>query len=182
MLISAEYVRLNVAMHAAGGYGEGGHRWGQQVLDLARQCEARSILDYGCGTGTLKEVLDAVVVPPELRNADGTRPFDVLEYDPAISGKDKRPARADLVVCCDVLEHVEPDCLYAVLDDIRNIARTAVLLVVATRPAKKVLSDGRNAHLINETVDWWLPKLLLRWTPRHFINLGGEFVMIGTTK
>ena len=184
MLITETYRQLNVEMHADTErmYGVGGHNWGQQVFDLARQCGATSILDYGCGKGTLKDALDSVVVPPEERNVDGTAFFVVDEYDPAIPGKQTKPIHADLVVCCDVLEHVEPECLYSVLDDIRNISRIAVLLVVATRPAKKVLSDGRNAHLINEAPEWWLPKLISRWKPQHFLDLGGKFVMIGKTR
>jgi hypothetical protein len=163
-------------------YGAGGDTWAQQVLDLARQAGAVSILDYGCGKGMLKHALDSVEIPPEARNADGTALFVVEEYDPAIPGKQTKPVHSDLVVCCDVLEHVEPDCLYSVLDDIRNISRIAVMLVVATRPAKKVLPDGRNAHLINEAPEWWIPKLMSRWKMQHFLDLGGKFVMIGRTR
>jgi hypothetical protein len=34
---------------------------------------------------------------------------------------------------------------------------------IAAGPAVKVLSDGRNAHLIQKPTSWWLPKLV-----RHF--------------
>ena len=37
------------------------------------------------------------------------------------------------------------------------------LFVIATGPAKKILDDGRNAHLIQEGPDWWLPKLMQRF-------------------
>jgi len=30
-------------------------------------------------------------------------------------------------------------------------------------PAGKVLSDGRNAHLIQKPLSWWLPKLCERF-------------------
>jgi hypothetical protein len=131
------------------------------------------VLDYGCGRGTLLSAL---------WDKHATLPFDFLEYDPAIPEKDTKPTKADLVVCGDVLEHIEPDCLYAVLDDIRGIARSAVFLVVATQPAAKFLSDGRNAHLIVEPAEWWLPKLMQRWRVALLRDLGGEFLFIGAPK
>lgn len=168
MLISAEYIALNRELHERGNYGVSGHKWAAAVDDLATRCEARTVLDYGCGRGTLKAAL-------ETRH----RPYRVLEYDPAVFGKEQKPLRADVVVCGDVLEHIEPECLFDVLDDLRNIGRLAVFLVVATRPAKKTLADGRNAHLIVEPASWWLPKIMDRWRLRMFQDLGGEFVCIG---
>src|SRR5881394_1730573 len=154
MLITEDYRRLNAELHSRGNYGVSGHKWASKVFDLAGQCEARTVLDYGCGRGTLGAAM---------RKNYPDWAGDFLEYDPAIPGKETKPTQADLVVCGDVLEHIEPDCLLAVLDDIRSIARKAVFLVVATRLAVKTLADGRNAHLIVEPVEWWLPKLMLRW-------------------
>lgn len=174
MLISEGYRELNAELHAREGrYGTSGAKWADKVFNLAGQCEAKTALDYGCGRGTLGTAM---------RAKWGNLPFDFIEYDPAIPGKETKPERADLVVCGDVLEHIEPDCLYAVLDDIRGIARLAVFLVVATVPAAKHLADGRNAHLIVEPAEWWLPKLMQRWRVSLFRDIGGEFLMIGTPR
>jgi hypothetical protein len=169
MLISPEYCALNRELHERTIYGISGHKYAPMVDDLATKHEAQTILDYGSGRGTLKAALTT-------RN----RPYRVLEYDPAIPGKEEKPIRADIVVCGDVLEHIEPECLFDVLDDIRNIARAAVFLVVSTVPAIKFLADGRNAHLIVEPSSWWLPKIQDRWRLRMFQDLGAEFVCIGT--
>ncbi len=167
MLISPAYRDLNTALHDSDPeYGTSGHKWAPMVDDLARKAEAATVLDYGCGRGTLRAALAAA-------------PYDVIEYDPALPEKASKPLRADVVVCGDVLEHVEPDCLYPVLDDIKSVARSAVFLVVATRPARKVLADGRNAHLIVESSSWWVPKLINRWRMMAFQDMGGEFVFIG---
>src|SRR5258707_410063 len=113
MLISPEYRLQNREMHATKtSYGDSWRQLATHVVDLARILGAVSILDYGCGRGTLKEALPAE--------------FEVFEYDPGIEGKETKPSGADLVVCGDVLEHIEPDCLYSVLDDIRGIARKGV--------------------------------------------------------
>jgi methyltransferase family protein len=171
MLISDQYRALNVALHASNShYGTSGGKWAAKVHRLARQYEASSVLDYGSGKGTLGEELRRLV----------QEPFCVFaEYDPAVEGKDAQPNRADLVVCGDVLEHIEPDCLYAVLDDIRDLARKAALFIVATVPAAKTLADGRNAHLIVEPAEWWFPKLALRWRIREFQDRSGFFVCVG---
>lgn len=143
-LISKDYLETQKILHAQPqGYGGKGARWVSTVLSVARQYGCGSILDYGCGRGSLG---DAILL------ATGTR---CREYDPAIPGKDHQPSFADLVVCTDVLEHVEPAHLSATLDVLRRLARKAVFVVVCTRPSNKTLPDGRNAHLIVEGDAWW---------------------------
>ena len=172
MLFTPEYIELNRELHSHGKYGLSGYKWAKAVDKLARGYEAKTLLDYGCGQGTLAMGLQQYA----------PLPYFVLEYDPAIAGKEEKPARSDIVVCGDVLEHIEPDCLYPVLDDLANIARVAVFLVVATQPAMKTLADGRNAHLIVERNEWWLDKLMYRWRMNAFKDLGGEFLFIGVPR
>jgi hypothetical protein len=149
-LISAAYLETQRTLHAAPrGYGARGAKWAETVTRLAQQIGATSILDYGCGQGSLGRTLRAV--KPATWRID--------EYDPAIAGKNHPPSFADLVVCTDVLEHIEPDRLMAVLAHLRLLARKAVLLVINLREANKTLSDGRNAHLIIETPEWWEARL-----------------------
>jgi len=87
----------------------------------------------------------------------------IQSYDPCVPGIDSLPEPADLVVSCCVLEHVEPECLDAVLDDMRRCTLKAAFIVVTSVPSSKFLNDGRNAHLIIEPMDWWLPKIMQRW-------------------
>ena len=85
--------------------------------------------------------------------------FEVLEYDPAIEGKNKVPLPADLVVCTDVLEHIEPEYLDSVLVHLASLTQLASFFVVHTGPAQKELADGRNAHLTIENSEWWRRKI-----------------------
>lgn len=142
-LITTEYLSLNRQLHENEHYGTGGYRRVPDVMALALKVDAKTILDYGCGKSTLKKSL--------------TMP--VREYDPAIPGKDSPPMPADMVVCTDVLEHVEPECLEEVIRDIRRLSLKATYVVVHTTPAQKTLADGRNAHLIQEKEDWWAERL-----------------------
>jgi SAM-dependent methyltransferase len=151
-LISPAYKDLQKELHSRPqGYGGKGSKWADVVFELARNLQATSILDYGCGQGTLAAAL---------RAREKTGLLRVDEYDPAIKGKDRPPLFADLVTCTDVLEHIEPERLDAVLAHLRALARKAVFVVIATRPASKNLSDGRNAHLIIESGDWWEARIL----------------------
>jgi len=144
--ITDEYRELNVKLHETeSSYGSGSFRWSQQVSDLKAEIEAETVLDYGCGKGILKLALG---------NAEWLR-----EYDPAIAGKDAPPRPADLVVCTDVLEHVERDKILNVLEHIRSLAKKGVFLAISTRPSSKTLADGRNAHLLIEDAAWWRAQL-----------------------
>lgn len=163
MLISEAYRDLNRRLHETrDDYGVSSQKWIGNVHKLAEWARARSILDYGCGKGSLRAALGDIV----------------QEYDPAVPGKDARPEPADLVVCTDVLEHVEPECLDAVLDDLKRVTLRVALLTVATVPARKELADGRNAHLIVQPPRWWIPKFFDRFDLVQFENAGTEFAAI----
>lgn len=156
MRITDEYRRANRLLHESNPkYGTSGIKWVAKIASLADAMKCDGILDYGCGKGLLAAAL------PELK---------IREYDPAIPGKDEEPKPADLVVCTDVLEHIEPDCLDDVLEHICRLTRQYAFLNIATRPAVKSLHDGRNAHLIVEPADWWKPRIeafftIIEWSP-----------------
>lgn len=160
--ISEEYRALNRSLHEQPAYGTSGQKWAPHVTQLCREFLTTDVLDYGCGKGTLGKTL----------------PFVIKEYDPCVEGKEAFPSPADVVVCTDVLEHIEPDHLEAVLDDLRRLTKKAGFFTVATVPAMKTLSDGRNAHLIQEKSGWWLPKFLTRFELTFFQDFGGEFVVV----
>jgi hypothetical protein len=58
-----------------------------------------------------------------------------------------------------VIEHFEPDQLDESLKLMQSKFSQAAFLIIACYPAKKLLSDGRNAHLIVENEDWWMQKI-----------------------
>lgn len=170
-LISDGYRGLNRQLHEGGRFGFRGSRWAPSVRRVAREHEVTDLLDYGCGQGALKKALR----PAWWRRGPA---LQVREYDPAIAGKDALPAPADLVVCTDVLEHIEPELLDNVLDHLQSLSRRLLFAVVSTRPAKKTLEDGRNAHLIVEPDAWWRPKLEQRFRIVDWQSLGDEFAVL----
>ncbi|MHC4302579.1 MAG: hypothetical protein ACYS7Y_35410 [Planctomycetota bacterium] len=90
------------------------------------------------------------------------------------------PAPAEMVACIDVLEHVEPDCLDAVMDHLEELTERLLFCTVHTGPAGKKLPDGRNAHLIQHPPEWWLPKFIERFHLQgyHARRNGFELVLL----
>jgi hypothetical protein len=144
ILITPEYRALNAELHArVPAYGTGGHKWAEVVREIVRETGAKSVLDYGCGKGTLRAAL---------------HPLTVHEYDPAVAGKETPPSSAGVVICADVMEHVEPECTDAVIAHLCALASRAVFVVVACREGGKRLADGRPAHIHVQPPAWWHAK------------------------
>lgn len=142
-VITKKYRQQNEMLHAMNaGYGAGGHRWASRIISILNQIEGKTILDYGCGKGTLAKAMGSIVT----------------EYDPAIEGKTEATPR-DLVVCTDVLEHIEPALLDNVLEHLALVTVKRLFFNIATCPAKKSLPDGRNAHLLVRPGFWWKDRL-----------------------
>ena len=127
MLISDEYRQLNKDLHASHpAFGNDNFGWSKFAKTLVVGNDYKSILDYGCGKGKLKI---------EMSDIHG---IAVQEYDPAIEGKDAMPEPAELVVCTDVLEHIEPVHINAVLRHLRELTKSGCLSrFIAARRARR---------------------------------------------
>lgn len=144
MLYTDGYARQNRLLHKhRPDYGVIGSRWVKRATEICEEHGYTTVLDYGCGKGTFKSAAPKWMV--------------VHEYDPAIEGRET-PTPSELVVCTDVLEHIEPECIDEVMAHIRDMGQYA-LLVISLSPSNKRLDDGRNAHLIIESKEWWMEKV-----------------------
>jgi tetratricopeptide (TPR) repeat protein len=172
--LRADFSRVreqNAKLHSVGNYGISGAKWAAPVQAIIDQLQPDSVLDYGAGCCTLDKALRA-------QSGPAMRSYVWRNYDPCVDGMDATPEPADLVVCTDVLEHIEPENLDAVLDDLQRVVVKVGFFVIAARPAKKILPDGRNAHLIQEGPRWWLPKLCQRFEIAHLNCMPGEFLVV----
>lgn len=165
MLISEKYRDLNKHLHETNAaYGTSSDRWAAPVAALCNDALAKTLLDYGCGKGLLKQRLKGM-------RATECKGILIREYDPAIPGKDAEPEAADIIACTDVFEHIEPMYINGVLDHIQSLMRKAGFFTIATVPAKKKLADGRNAHILIKSPRWWLDEVherfeILQWIVR----------------
>jgi len=141
MTISPEYLAQQKELHKNPNYGVASLQYAPLVIQLFDQTGAKSVSDYGAGKCNLQKKMHEL----------GTTEFEYYPHDPAFSEYGE-PKQADLVCCIDVLEHVEPEHLNAVLDDLKRIIRKVGLFTIHTGPAVKTLSDGRNAHSVPATI------------------------------
>jgi hypothetical protein len=166
-VISAGYRKQLERLHARQPWGADGAKHADAVDAIAAQMQAVTVLDYGCGEGKLADALK------DRRRVSG--------YDPGIAAKAKMPKPCDLVVCTDVLEHVEPEKLSAVLDHLYRLAARKLYAVISTRPANALLPDGRNAHLIVNDSNWWTAKLgEMGWAIERTETTGKELRVLCT--
>jgi len=162
-LITEEYRRLNEMMHEKRpDYGVFGRDHFDAISDLAARMKTKDILDYGCGKGTLAMHF----------------PFTIQQYDPAIPRHADLPEPADIVVCTDVLEHIEPQLIGNVLDHLKDLTKKILYTTVSTEPAKKTLDDGRNAHLIVESPQWWFSALSDRFDIVNYTRTSDHVLVV----
>lgn len=110
--------------------------------------DVNSVLDFGCGKGNLVKTLKEIYPNKTIIGIDPANP----EFDNPLS-------KVDLILSTDVLEHIEPDFIDDTLKEIADNCKHTYHLI-SCAPAKLVLPDGRNAHLIQQSPEWWRKKFL----------------------
>lgn len=132
--------------HETTNWGRGGASWAEPIAAYAAKLGTTDVLDYGAGGRTLAPALAA-------------KGISCKEYDPGVPAIAIPPKIADLVVSTDVFEHIEPELIDNVMRHVYLLSRKAGYFVIAKQPAKKILDDGRNAHLSCHPTEWWVEKL-----------------------
>jgi len=165
MLITDDYREMQRRLHENPGYGVASVAFAPLFADLIRQMGVTEILDYGAGKGRFGETLRQHIQTP----------IEIHHYDPAVPEWSDPPDPCNFVVCIDVLEHIEPELLDNVLDDLRRVTLRHGIFTIHTEPAMKVLPDGRNAHLIQQRPHWWLPKFMERFELMLFNRMSAGF-------
>jgi hypothetical protein len=172
LLISDGYREEQQKLHEKGNYGTASIAYAPIVSAIIGRMGITHLLDYGCGS--LCNLAKHLQVKTKLT---------YQAYDPGVAKYSHPPLPAQMVACIDVLEHIEPQYLVSVLDHLSALAEGVVFLSIDTGPARKTLSDGRNAHLIQQPMSWWMPKIFERWEVQtlQLMHEHGFFV-IGTAK
>jgi SAM-dependent methyltransferase len=129
-----------------------------EILDsFIKNYDIKSILDFGCGKGEMIKSLKEKY--PNIQ---------VYGWDPAFNSQIDLPDQVDMIISTDVLEHIEPNLLDETIDDLLKRTNKLMYHLVACHKARTILPDGRNAHLIIETPDWWQQKF--RKLPVEFLH------------
>jgi hypothetical protein len=113
------------------------------------------ILDYGSGKGY--QYLEKRVH----EQWGGNLPYC---YDPGVIQLQEKPSgKFAGIICTDVMEHIAPADVDAVLNDIfasiDYSGKCFVYFNICTREAGKTFEDGQNVHLTVRPADWWNAQL-----------------------
>lgn len=165
-LITEQYRAMQQEMHRNPDYGVASVHYAPLVKQVVDSMRATELLDYGAGKGRLGDAL---------RQLNPMQALQVRHYEPAVPEWSAPPEPCRLVTCIDVLEHIEPDLLDNVLDDLKRVTAEVGVFTVHTGPAIKVLPDGRNAHLTQQPPAWWLPRFLERFELVTFNRMPNGF-------
>ena len=174
--ITEEYRKLQRDLHDRNKfYGVSSIEFAPIVASVLHHFKIDNISDYGAGKKRLLDALTKLKKSPRL----------YFPYDPAFPEYGE-PKKADLVCCIDVLEHIEPDLIDNVIEDLSKIVTNIGFFTVHLTPAGKILNDGRNAHLILKTIPWWMKKFekyfsIFRWD-EHQIGGKGFWVVVKSKK
>lgn len=116
-----------------------------------------AVLDIGCGSGDLLQALSAagydnltgVDVGPEQVASARSRGLNVIQED-AVEHLLAHPASYDLIIACDVLEHLTRDELLTLLSALKSAVRERAIMLVrvpnAAAPRGNVLQYGDLTH------------------------------------
>lgn len=149
VITAAHRARMKLLHERDPEFGVIGHLWSHRVVAFIRELDCRSYLDYGAGRSGLSEAVGSDL--HALRYA-----CMVAKYEPAFGHK--APESSAFVSCIDVLEHVEKECLEAVLFDLRRCTLTAALITISLRNAANRLN-----HPIVRPRGWWVEQISTRF-------------------
>ena len=155
-----EYIKLQKELHAVGNYGVSGIAHSPAIyhgiMQLAKRFPKRvDVLDYGSSSGhTTSKIRKEFYLPGHVY---------FWNYDPAVDQFATEPGLNHFVICSDVMEHVEPECTWAVLDHLKEVTQCIIFFSISLVPARKVLSDGRNAHINLRDPEFWLREIKKRF-------------------
>jgi len=149
MIINEHYQNQIQELHSKGKFNNGAKQF-DIVEPFIKEYKPTDLIDFGCGKGALIHTIKQHY--PDI---------SVWGYDPGNPDFAKLPDQSfDAVISTDAIEHIEPEHLDQSLETMSTKMQRCGFFRIACHPAKKLLPDGRNCHLIVQEPDWWRAKIL----------------------
>ena len=156
MTVSADYKEALQELHEHSEWGVTGAGYaGESIVKLLQDNpEIRTILDYGCGEGTLKAYVEE----------QGITDREWTLYDPGMKAHAKKPeGQFDLVITTDVLEHVEVFMEKAVLQELKAYTKKYLYSDIACYLTRVKFESGpyigQDLHINLKAPDAWRESL-----------------------
>jgi hypothetical protein len=146
MLYSENYLKELQKLHSKKTFGNSA-ALPEEVKHIIESKNIKSFLDFGAGKGKTSVTIKNLFTD-----------INLYTYDP-VTFPIALPDTVEFIYSSDVLEHIEPTLLDKTIEDLSHRSSRYQYHLIACHPAKKSLSDGRNAHLIIEKPEWWRNKL-----------------------
>lgn len=151
-------------------------QFAQTIAEVVREIKPKTILEVGCGEGHITKVLventDAKIHCTDISNTILNIAKEAVK-SPRLSFENKniyelepKIYQSDIVVCCEVLEHLENPMLG--LEKLYSVASPYCLLSVPREPIFRTLNFIRGAHFADLGNS---PGHIQHWSKRGFINL-----------
>lgn len=129
----------------------------QLVKNYVIENQTKSVIDIGSGRGNIIKILQDLHMGIEVVSTDLVKfhTFD-CEFrglnlcEPTTYIKDKK---FELLVCLDVLEHIEKECVENAFSFFSTISSNLILSIANHSDIK----DGVELHLIQEDINYWKP-------------------------
>ncbi len=134
------------------------------------EIDVRSMLDLGCGIGSLKTPLERCFPRASYTGVD-ISPYVCSKYGWELAAVDDyRGDAADLVVCHVVLQYLRPGAAKAAINNLARHCEEVLYFSVLTREDWELNCDKSrtDADVYLRDASWYRKKL-----SRHFRNLGG---------
>ena len=167
-LFSQQHIDFQKQVHdECPAYGNASLVFAPMVSELCNANVIQSLLDYGAGEGQVPQ------------NLELDHDMDVQLYDPAIKRLQDSPKPAEMVVCLDVLDAVETDCIDAVLDDLKSLTTKMAFFAINTmQPESMQGTEIDDSGREFQPMEWWLPKLMERFELHYLSRISTGFVVV----
>ena len=120
------------------------------------------LLDFGCGAGKAAKALEgdrlAVIGIDHVNALEVDIPFVKMPL-----WHISRDFDTNFGICCDVMEHIPPEKVDAVLDGIARSVQGPVYFSISTVPDRFGAAIGKTLHLTVQPGSWWRAQLIKRW-------------------
>ena len=160
-------------------------RYVDGILEYAKQNYCKTILDAGCGNG--KFMQRAI--------EDG---FDIIGIDISLNGLINEPynlvplcieaplhqlecEKKDLVVCCDVLEHVPQEWLKDTLKALSKACKKGFMFSICITDDHFGSLIGEKLHISLLSIEDWIDLIKQFFVVQLYKRVGNDLLVVGTS-